>query len=1168
MKLTPRIASMSGTLGARGPRSPLALAATLCASVALLLGIAAPGASAATPIDSYGYLATFGDGEGFASAQQSNAVAIDPSTGNILVAEEYSGSVRIYSPDSAKGGVPLTSAGTSGFPNGIAVDPVNGSLYAVGAYGFTRYQPDGAPVPTYTLDPTFAPAEFSPFLTGFPSQAGIAVDPTTHDVLVADYTASRVYRFDPTGAMVSTFNGADAFRGAFQSLGAIAVGPDGTTYVVDTLGDGSGSRVGRFSPAGVSLGSLPIPDGSGVSAIAVNPQSGEVAVVVSNRGQTFMFSNAGQLFIQGFTASGQREFSEPVAPQGNTPPGPVGLAWDADSDRLYVDVNNNGNSGTINTFVPAKQPGLDAPVFSQITATGAHVSAKVAPGGEAGEETEARVEYCPKTAKCGEYPVSNPEDGSDPWVRLTDNKGLDGVGADSQNGEETIEDDLAGLAPNTDYLVRTSAERKSADGISTENTSGSTPLHTLLIPPLVQTGLAGAVSDSQATLSGTIDTYGDQTTYHFEYGLTTNYGSSAPAGAEGVAGNERGSRTFSRTIAGLQPATTYHYRMVATNSAGTAEGADRTFTTLGAEEVARGRGYEQVTPVDKRGATVYTFGFQPAADGSAFAYGLAGAAADSAGAPLLPHNLSRRGSSNWLDWEPLDPPLNVSRQFIESTIQAISPDFSHALVVSNRALAPGGLEYGGNVYVKDLQAGTYAFVGAAPGLGGYISMAGPANSYMYLESAPDFSWVVLASRPSLLPGVTAPAIYKWTEAGGLELLSRLPDGSVPTGTVRTHGGSPAVDHPTSADGETTYFSFNPPSAGEQGVYRRADGQTTAISVSQIPGDPTTPLPGVVDGTSRDGRYAIFRSGRLTPDADPTNVFLIPADLYQYDSLTGDLTFIGSVNSTEEGRVIGVSNDAQTVYYDNDQLGTVVWRNGAAHTVTSDHPDVAAQAYASPNGRYMAYLGGDGDLHLYDADTEQTSCVSCRPDGSPGGSALFNDRRNISNRQTQVVTDDGAVFFDTTVPLLPADHNGTRDVYSFQDGTLTLISPGDGNFTARFADATPDGSNIYFTTAESLVGQDTDGALDVYDARIGGGFAAQSPPSPPASCARSECAEADGGPLGSPPVGSSNSQPSAKPKKHCPKGTHARKVKGKTRCVKPSRGKKKSKRANTNRRQGR
>ena len=80
-------------------------------------------------------------------------------------------------------------------------------------------------------------------------------------------------------------------------------------------------------------------------------------------------------------------------------------------------------------------------------------------------------------------------------------------------------------------------------------------------------------------LHGTVTPNAPATTYHFEYGTTTAYGSSTqetalPAGADGVA--------VSVAVGGLAPATSYHVRLVATNVDGTnATGEDRTFTTSG-----------------------------------------------------------------------------------------------------------------------------------------------------------------------------------------------------------------------------------------------------------------------------------------------------------------------------------------------------------------------------------------------------------------------------------------------------------------------------------------------------------------------------------------------------------------------------------------------------------
>jgi hypothetical protein len=130
-----------------------------------------------------------------------------------------------------------------------------------------------------------------------------------------------------------------------------------------------------------------------------------------------------------------------------------------------------------------------------------------------------------------------------------------------------------------------------------------------------------------------------------------------------------------------------------------------------------------------------------------------------------------------------------------------------------------------------------------------------------------------------------------------------------------------------------------------------------------------------------------------------------------------------------------------------------------------------------------------------------------------------------------------VFFDTTNRLLAADHNGARDVYAYQNGHLQLISPGNEDFDAFFVDASNDGSDVFFQTDQGLVGQDTDGESDVYDARIGGGFASQNPPPPPGACAGAECAQAAGQTTAGPPVATAGAANPAVPHKKHKKHKH-------------------------------
>jgi hypothetical protein len=94
--------------------------------------------------------------------------------------------------------------------------------------------------------------------------------------------------------------------------------------------------------------------------------------------------------------------------------------------------------------------------------------------------------------------------------------------------------------------------------------------------PTVSTGGASKVTITTATLNGTVNPQGASTTYFFQYGTTTAYGSRTPSVGAGV-----GTKAVAATaaIAGLGPNTKYHYRLVAQNSLGTTAGKDRAFTT-------------------------------------------------------------------------------------------------------------------------------------------------------------------------------------------------------------------------------------------------------------------------------------------------------------------------------------------------------------------------------------------------------------------------------------------------------------------------------------------------------------------------------------------------------------------------------------------------------------
>jgi len=98
-------------------------------------------------------------------------------------------------------------------------------------------------------------------------------------------------------------------------------------------------------------------------------------------------------------------------------------------------------------------------------------------------------------------------------------------------------------------------------------------------PPVVQTGSAQGASTTGVTLTGSVNPGGGATNWYFEYGATTTYGTKTPAKSAGSGTSPTG---VSAAIGNLAAGTTYHYRLVATNSGGTSYGSDVTFTTVAA----------------------------------------------------------------------------------------------------------------------------------------------------------------------------------------------------------------------------------------------------------------------------------------------------------------------------------------------------------------------------------------------------------------------------------------------------------------------------------------------------------------------------------------------------------------------------------------------------------
>ena len=97
-------------------------------------------------------------------------------------------------------------------------------------------------------------------------------------------------------------------------------------------------------------------------------------------------------------------------------------------------------------------------------------------------------------------------------------------------------------------------------------------------PPSAETGQVSATGQTTATLTGTVNPQGTATSYSFSYGPTSGYGAQTQPQP---AGSGKLDVPATSAVSGLSAATIYHYRLVATSSAGTTDGADKRFATSG-----------------------------------------------------------------------------------------------------------------------------------------------------------------------------------------------------------------------------------------------------------------------------------------------------------------------------------------------------------------------------------------------------------------------------------------------------------------------------------------------------------------------------------------------------------------------------------------------------------
>jgi hypothetical protein len=385
----------------------------------------------------------------------------------------------------------------------------------------------------------------------------------------------------------------------------------------------------------------------------------------------------------------------------------------------------------------------------------------------------------------------------------------------------------------------------------------------------------------------------------------------------------------------------------------------------------------------------------------------------------------------------------------------------------------------------------------------------------------------------------------------------------------------------SREGSAALFAFDPDRTGadegpaEDDLYRfdAASGTVAPIAHNVL---------GVMGASENLSRVYLVSEEVLdeTPKETAPGVIEVAAkgkpNLYLYEAGAG-FRFIGTLTATDARK--------NAEFEEPSPLSTIA--EGHRARVSADGSVAAFVSYAPLTGYDNTdAASGETDLEVfrYQAATGRLDCVSCNPSGArpvgfevkglgaevqeefhsywaaatipPGQHSLYFPR---------ALSDDGSrVFFDSYDSLVLSDTNGKMDAYEWESpgkgtcttgspayrltnhGCLYLISSGQNPRKSTFVDATPNGSDVFFTTGQSLVAQDP-GLIDLYDARELGGF--PQPPAPQPPCEGEACQSPPPPPPPLAPSSATFQGPSNKhPRKRCARGKRRVTRHGKARCV--------------------
>jgi DNA-binding beta-propeller fold protein YncE len=977
------------------------------------------------------YQTSFGEG-----VLEARALAVDEATGDVYAAESFSDAVVVYAPD-ALGGYVLLSQWSGVNAPGKRFGDVTGI-----AFDNSTSASDPAAGNVYVVEGETPGSEHGAVDVFKPRPAG--PEEAQEGALVRSLTSGKLE--EPNGVAVSAATGmvyvADSVRGVvdmYSSSGAF----EGTLT-------GSGSPLGSFRGHEEAEGN--------VTAIAVDETTGDLLVAEDERGVVSELSAAGE-WLGWITGTPSGPFGEELSGLGV-----------ASSGGLYV---TDPSAHVVDVFGPSEVvPDVSAKPPSDVTATSATLRGVV--NGE-GKPVSYHFELGEGEAYGG----------------LTTTV-VQTAGA----GEEQVQAPVTGLRPDTRYYFRLVAEDEDGESCSLgryfTTAEGGQPSGLALSLACQRAGAAidsessGEVGSGEATLLAQVDPDGHDTGVQFQYGRRNCVASpqsctTVPAAPVDVGAGEADVPVSVR-VGGLEPDTTYYYRVLASNSQGVSDGVERTLTTQsldGGFVLPDGRAWEMVSPPDKRGAEIESQGLfgglaLASAEGGELTYvtdGAISAEAEGNRSPEMQQELATRTSEGWRTQDivtPQEGALGLVHAGNPPEYQFFSADLSQALVqpVGGSELAepplPPFYPRQATMYVRDDATGTFLPVvseaDTAPGtrFGGRVH---------FVSATPNLSHVLLRSTVAL-EGETWPAgdnseLYEWSQ-GTLQLLSVLPSG-VPAQKPEL-GFSLAAAGAVSADGSRVIYTSQEENSGVGHLYMRdtSTGQTLQLDAAQGLGEPEGSGGARFQTATGEGSRVFFTDYRkLTPQATPEPGSEQP-DLYecqvqeeadgalkcQLEDLTVDQQAGG--HADVRGFLFGANEEGSTVYL---VAHGVLARNRNARGEHAEEGlenlyELHEQTGGAWQSTFIATLSEEDEIGWGATGLFNASFLTARvsPDGRylafmSQASLTGYDNEDVSSQKPRERMDEEVYLYDSqtgSLRCLSCDPTGARP-----QGVLDEVESGEG-----------------------------------------------------------------------------------------------------------------------------